>query len=213
VSRKKFRRSLVVFAALVACAVLVVAPTSLAQAGGCYGGASYAYGYSTSYYPTYSYPVSYSYYTPTVYYPKYEVQEVVVPKAVKVYQSPDYFSSVSDYYRDRNLIDAIAGKGTDLTKLQQELSELKAAIKQGQTAPQQPAPQPAPSYYAPPAPAPLPPQQYQQAYQQQGGTPCDWRAQNAYQQGMRDAPGAPGLQRTPTSTDTPPFFPQESCAC
>jgi hypothetical protein len=169
VSRKKFRRSLAVFAALVACAVMILA-TPPARAGGCYGGASYAYGYSASYYPTTSYPVSYSYYTPTVYYPKYEVQEVVVPKAVKAYQSPDYFSSVSDYYRDRMLVDAIAGKGTDLTKLQQELSELKAAIKQGQTTPQQPAPQPNPAYYAP-APAPLPPQQYQQAYQQQGGHP------------------------------------------
>jgi hypothetical protein len=202
VSRKRFRRSLAVFAALVACAVLVVAPTSPARAGGCYSAASYSYGYAA--YPTYAYPASYTYYTPTYYTPRYEVQEVVVPKAVRAFVSPDYYSSTSDYFRDRNLIDAIAGKGTDLTKLQQELSELKAAIKQGQAAPQQPAPQPAPAYYAPPAPAPLPPQQYQQTYQQQGGTPCDWRAQNAYQQGMRDA-----QQQAQAQAQTPSYQPPQ----
>jgi hypothetical protein len=188
-------------AAVVACVVLV-GPQPL-RAGGCYSAASYSYGYAS--YPSYSYSYSYpattyyaSSYTPTYSYtPSYEVKEVVVPKAVRAYVSPDYFSSVSDYYKDRLLVDAIAGKNTDATKLKEELAELKAQIKGLSAAP-------APQSYAVPAPYQYPqalPQQpaYQQPYSQQtyaqppqsqapqGQTPCDWRAQQAYQQGVQAA--------------------------
>jgi hypothetical protein len=175
-----------------------------AHAGGCYSGASYSYGYGASYYPSYSYysAPSYSYYTPSytpVYYtPKYEVQEVVVPKAVKAYASPDYFASVSDYYRDKVMLDAIAGKSTDASKLAQELAEIKQQLK-GQSqaqVPQVQSPPPQAQYqqpmYQPQVQAPMvpastyaPPQQ--QGYAPSGGTPCDWRAQQAYQQGLQAA--------------------------
>jgi hypothetical protein len=172
------------------------------HAGGCYSGASYSYGYS-NYYPSYGYysAPTYSYYTPSytpVYYtPKYEVQEVVVPKAVKAYTSPDYFASVSDYYRDKVLLDAIAGKSTDASKLAQELAEIKQQLKGQSQVPQvQQQPLPQTQYqqpvYQPQVQAPMVPQstyapQQQQGYAPSGGTPCDWRAQQAYQQGLQAA--------------------------
>jgi hypothetical protein len=173
---------------LIACIV-----STPAHSGGCYSGASYSYGYS-SYYPSYGYysAPTYSYYTPSytpVYYtPKYEVQEVVVPKAVKAYTSPDYFASVSDYYRDKVMLDAIAGKSTDASKLAQELAEIKQQLK-GQSQVPQAQYQP---MYQPQVQAPMVPQStyappQQQGYAPSGGTPCDWRAQQAYQQGLQAA--------------------------
>jgi hypothetical protein len=166
-----------------AVAGLLLGPALSARAGGCYS-ASYSYGYAS--YPAYSaYPASY-YYTPPVYYPpKYEIVETVVPKALKAFTSPDYFSSSADYYRDRLLVDAVAGKAQDTAKLQQEINDLKAQLK---AQPQQPAYQPPPQY-----PYAMPQQQYappQQGYAPQGGTPCDWRAQQAYQQGYQQAQAA-----------------------
>jgi hypothetical protein len=173
-----------------------------AHSGGCYSAASYSYGYGASYYPSYSYysTPSYSYYTPsytpTYYTPKYEVQEVVVPKAVRAYVSPDYFASVSDYYRDKVMLDAIAGKSTDASKLAQELAEIKQQLKGQSQAPQvqpsqvqvpyqQPGYQPQVQAPMVPASTYAPPQQ--QGYAPSGGTPCDWRAQQAYQQGLQAA--------------------------
>jgi hypothetical protein len=172
-------------AALAAGAFLAL-PTAPAEAGGCYSAASYSYGYQA--YPSYSYyPVTYSYATP--YYPQkvaYEVNEVVVPKAVKAFLSPDFYSSTADFYKEKVLLDAVAGKVTDAEKLRSEIAELKAALK---AQPQQPAYQPPPQYqYAMP-----PQQQYappQQGYAPQGGTPCDWRATQAYQQGYQQAQAA-----------------------
>jgi hypothetical protein len=179
-------------------ALLIVCIVSTpAHSGGCYSGASYSYGYS-SYYPSYGYysAPTYSYYTPSytpVYYtPKYEVQEVVVPKALRAYTSPDYFASVSDYYRDKVMLDAIAGKSTDASKLAQELAEIKQQLKGQSQAPQvqqQPPPQ---AQYQPQVQAPMVPQStyappQQQGYAPSGGTPCDWRAQQAYQQGLQAA--------------------------
>jgi hypothetical protein len=173
-----------------------------AHSGGCYSAASYSYGYGASYYPSYSYysTPSYSYYTPsytpTYYTPKYEVQEVVVPKAVRAYVSPDYFASVSDYYRDKVMLDAIAGKSTDASKLAQELAEIKQQLKGQSQAPQvQPSQVQVPYQqpgYQPQVQAPMVPQStyappQQQGYAPSGGTPCDWRAQQAYQQGLQAA--------------------------
>jgi hypothetical protein len=223
---------------LVAAAGLLLAlgPTP-ASAGGCYSGASYSYGYS--YYPSYSYSYpsypayyaapSYSYYTPAkTYYPKYQVEEVVVPKAVKAYVSPDYFASVQDYYRDKVLLDAIAGKNTDTSKLKEELAELKAQIAKSQAQPPaqyaNPWPGPAAYYPAPQAPYQQPPASAQTPYgpgygQQppQGGTPCDWRAQQAYQQGVqqgqqatRQAYPGPGAYQQPQTPTGPAQGPQQS---
>jgi hypothetical protein len=172
-----------------------------ARSGGCYSAASYSYGYGASYYPSYGYysAPTYSYYTPSytpVYYtPKYEVQEVVVPKAVKAYTSPDYFASVSDYYRDKVMLDAIAGKSTDASKLAQELAEIKQQLKGQSQAPQVQSPPQQAQYqqpvYQPQVQAPMVPQStyapQQQGYAPSGGTPCDWRAQQAYQQGLQAA--------------------------
>jgi hypothetical protein len=174
-----------------------------AHSGGCYSAASYSYGYGASYYPSYGYysAPTYSYYTPSytpVYStPKYEVQEVVVPKAVRAYTSPDYFASVSDYYRDKVMLDAIAGKSTDASKLAQELAEIKQQLKGQSQLPQvQQQPPPQAQYqqpmYQPQVQAPMVPQStyappQQQGYAPSGGTPCDWRAQQAYQQGLQAA--------------------------
>jgi hypothetical protein len=74
-----------------------------AQAGGC--------GYGYSYTPTYYAP---SYYRPTYYAPEKEVvykyKEVLVPYEQKVYANPEYYASIGDYYRDKLLVDAIAGR-------------------------------------------------------------------------------------------------------
>jgi hypothetical protein len=185
-------------ALLIACIV-----STPAHSGGCYSAASYSYGYGASYYPSYSYysAPTYSYYTPsytpTYYTPKYEVQEVVVPKAVRAYTSPDYFASVSDYYRDKVMLDAIAGKSTDASKLAQELAEIKQQLKGQSQLPQvQQQPLPQTQYqqpmYQPQPQAPMVPQStyappQQQGYAPSGGTPCDWRAQQAYQQGLQAA--------------------------
>lgn len=214
----------------------VTALTTLACLAGstfaqhCYSGASHTYGYAASYYPSYSYSYTptYSYYTPPYSYPKpvykYEVKEVVVPKAVKAYVSPDYFASSSDYYRDKVLLDAIAGKNTDAQKLQQELAELRTQI-QRQAQPQQYTPQmvpQAPASYAYQAPQYtqnyLPPAvggaaAYQQPQQSpQGGTPCDWRAQEAYQRGLAEAQAQLRQQQYPGPQQPqqgPPQAPQQ----
>jgi hypothetical protein len=225
--RRKTVRSGVTALAALACLVLLAGPL---HAQHCYSGASHAYGYAASYYPSYSYSYtpSYSYYTPTYSYVKpvykYEVKEVVVPKAVKAYVSPDYFASSSDYYRDKVLLDAIAGKNTDAQKLQQELVELRTQI-QRQAQPQQYTPQmvpqaPAPYAYQAPQytqnylpPAAAPPTAYQQPQQSpQGGTPCDWRAQEAYQRGLAEAQAQLRQQQYPgpqQSQQGPPQAPQQ----
>lgn len=175
--------------------------TTPALAGHCATAAAAAYGYQayTSYasYPaaTYYAPAAISY-TPVVTYQvpkvKYEVQEVIVPKAVKAYVSPDYFSSVQDHYRDRNLIDAVAGKTQEVLRLQEQLQALQQQIQRQQ----QPAYQPPPAAY-PPAPP------------QQAPTPCDQRAQEAYQRGLREAQGAQGQQGYGQGSQAPaPYAPQ-----
>lgn len=60
---------------------------------------------SRVFYPTYSAPVVQSYVTPYV-----NKNVVLVPKAVQVQVSPDYYYSVADHYRDKLLVDAIAGR-------------------------------------------------------------------------------------------------------
>jgi hypothetical protein len=92
-------------------------------AGGCY----------PSYY---SYPVSYSYptyYTPTYYqpYPVYVEKEVVKPYAVKSYVSPDYYYSVQDYYRDKLLVDAMAGRSVALLAQLKQLQTQANAVNLG----------------------------------------------------------------------------------
>jgi hypothetical protein len=180
---------------LLAAAAVLLWPALPLWAGGCYSAASYSYGYAS--YPSYSYPAYYTYATPAYYTPKYEVTEVLVPKAVKAYLSPDFYSSTSDFYKEKVLLDAVAGKVTDAEKLRAEIQELKAQLK---AQPQQPAQpqayyQPPPQYQMPYA-APQAYQQPQQGYQPQGGTPCDFRAQAAYQQGYQQAQAALQQQGT-----------------
>jgi hypothetical protein len=174
----------VALTALAACAFLWL--PAAAPAGGCYTASSHVYGYSA--YPTYySYPSYYTYATPVTYTPKYQVEEILVPKAVRAYVNADYFSSSSDFYRDALLKDAVAGKVTDAEKLRQEVSELKALLK---AQPQQPAYQP--QYQMPAAvPQAYSPQQYApQPYAPAASTPCEWKAQAAYQQGYQQAQAA-----------------------
>jgi hypothetical protein len=218
------RRAGIVLGTLAVMGVLLwsVAPAS---GGGCYTGASHTYGYGASYYYPSYYPASYTYYSPVTYTPKYQVEEVLVPKAVRAYVAPDYFSSSSDFYRDKVLADAVAGKVTDAEKLRQEIAELKAQLK---AQPQQPAAQayyqqPPPQYQMPYA-APQAYQQPQQGYQPQGGTPCDWRAQQAYQQGLAQGqqqygpapqqggygpPQGSGYQQPPQGQGNTPAQPQQ----
>lgn len=80
------------------------------------------------------------------------------------YVQPEYYSSVSDYYQQKVLLDAVTGRFTDALKLQEELQTLRSQLRQLQTAPPQypqyPQYQPQPSY-APPQQQ----QQYQPQYQ------------------------------------------------
>lgn len=219
-------------------AVLFAPMMPMAMAGGCYTPASTAYGYSASYYypsysyPTYSYPTTYySAPTYTSYTPKYEVKEVIVPKAVKAYVSPDYFSSVSDYYRDKLLVDAVSGRTQEVLKLQEQLQQLRQEMQQQRapSAPQSytPTQQQAPSTasygamsYAPPSQPSTAPQpqvsyapQYMPQYSQgMQPTPCDMRAQQAYQQGMRAGYSQPQASYAPPSPPqnyAPQYTPQQ----
>ncbi len=80
-----------------------------------------------------SYRQTYSYYTPSYSYtPTYAASYDYTPvyvKAVKAYVSPDYYSSVSDYYRDRLLVDAVAGKTAEVLKTQLEFNNLKQEVE------------------------------------------------------------------------------------
>lgn len=186
-------KATVFLALMMACLVMLVSPL-LAQS--CYSGAAASYGYqaSYSYAPAVTYAPAASYSTVS-YAPakavSYQVQEVLVPKAVKAYVNADYFASTDSYYRDKLLVDAVAGKVNDTSALQRELQELKAQLQrtlQPQAYPQQQYQQ-VPQGYG------------QQGYSQpQGGTPCDWRAQQAYELGRREAAqqyGQQGYQAPP----------------
>jgi hypothetical protein len=111
-------------AALAALAAAIVAsfPPAALAGGYCRTRAIY----STYAAPSYSY--SYSYAAP-VYQAAYAVQEVLVPKAVKAYVSPDYYSSVSDHYRDKILIDAVAGRTQELLRDREELQSVRQELQ------------------------------------------------------------------------------------
>ena len=109
-------------------------------------------------------------YAPAAYVaPAYDYQTVYL-KAVKAFVSPDYYSSVSDYYRDRLLVDAVAGRTAELIKGQQELQSLRSEVDrlrqflaggsvplpQQQAPPAQPAPTTAPQPLMPKATSGLP---------------------------------------------------------
>jgi hypothetical protein len=85
-------------------------------------------------YPTYHAKVynQYHYQAP---YSNYK-DVVLVPKAIEVVVSPDYYFSVSDYYRDKLLVDAIAGRMLDLQRQQNQ------PAPQPKVTPVQPQPQP-----------------------------------------------------------------------
>lgn len=77
------------------------------------------------------------------------------PVAVKAFVSPDYYASTSDYYRDKLLVDAVAGKATELANLQLQIQQLQFMIQQqsgGVVRPLSP-PSANPAGAAPPPPA------------------------------------------------------------
>ena len=123
----------------------------------------------TYYAPSYGY----SYYTPTYSYqaPTYYAPAPCETK-VKYYPyptTPDYYSSVGDYYRDKLLVDALAGRTAEVLKqqaadqekerklrlLEEEVSVLRQRLLYG---PQQQPPQPQPGNNPPPPYEPTPPQ-------------------------------------------------------
>lgn len=90
-------------------------------AAGCYGyrgsysAPSYSYGGYYSSYPTYYQPADYypSYYEPqhrVEYVKEYVDREVLYPYPVKAYVNPDYYFSSQDFYREKLLVDAVAGR-------------------------------------------------------------------------------------------------------
>lgn len=96
-------------------------PLRLPSAGAC----DYSRSLVTGYQQTYVAPVA-SYvqtYTAPVY-------KQVYPQAVKVAVVQDYYSSVSDYARDKLLVDAVAGKTQELMQLQQQLQQLQTTQQQ-----------------------------------------------------------------------------------
>lgn len=128
-------------AAWLALAGVLSLPGAALRGGGCYRARTIYGTYSA---PAYAAPAA------VTYAPAYEAPTVYL-KAVKAYVSPDYYSSVSDYYRDKVLVDAVAGKTADILKSQQELQSLREEIgllrrQLFYQNPQQPAPQQQPPY-------------------------------------------------------------------
>lgn len=148
---------------LVAGGLAVMSTPRSAGAGDCYARARTYY---------YAAP-SYSYYTPTYYTPSYTAPSYQAPcyetkvKAVPYPTTPDYYSSVSDYYRDKLLVDALAGRTAEVLKAQaaeqrkeDELRALKQEVEfLRQRAYQQPPPGPAPPPVQPPPQPPPQPKQ------------------------------------------------------
>lgn len=108
--------------ALAISTALLAASAPPARAGGvCASQASYSYSYAAP-------AVSYSYAAPAY----QTVYKTVYPQAVKVYASPDFYSSSQDYYRDKVLVDAMAGKTAEALQLQQRLQGLESQLQQSQ---------------------------------------------------------------------------------
>jgi hypothetical protein len=101
---KNYWRGMAVLAVLIAVASALVC-IGPADAGG-YCNQSY---YST-YTPTYQAPS----YQQVQYVTKYVDREVLAPYPVKAYINPDYYFSTQDYYRDKLLVDAMAGRTVQL---------------------------------------------------------------------------------------------------
>lgn len=78
-----------------------------------------------------------SYSAPAVSYVQQAVQyeQVYYPKAVKAAISPDFYSSVQDYYQQKVLLDAVTGRFTEALKLQEELQSLRQQVQQLQSVP------------------------------------------------------------------------------
>jgi mono/diheme cytochrome c family protein len=119
-----------------------------------------------------SYRASYSYYTPAktysytpTYTPTYTYTNTyeypVYLKAVKAFVSPDYYSSTVDYYRDKLLVDAVAGKTAEVLKSQLEMNTLKQEVESLRRQLQQPVPSNGNGGYQPPLQQAPPQQQYQ----------------------------------------------------
>jgi mono/diheme cytochrome c family protein len=119
-----------------------------------------------------SYRASYSYYTPAktysytpTYTPTYTYTNTyeypVYLKAVKAFVSPDYYSSTVDYYRDKLLVDAVAGKTAEVLKSQLEMNTLKQEVESLRRQLQQPVPSNGNGGYQVAPQQQAPPQQYQ----------------------------------------------------
>ena len=121
---RKWMRRLFLMAALTA--ALAVAFLPIASAGGCPPGyATYQQAYAA---PSYSQ----AYTAPT-----YQQAYVAPIKTVKAYVNPDAYSSINDAYRDKLLVDAIAGRTQELMGLQQQLQTTQQQLRELQTTQQQ----------------------------------------------------------------------------
>jgi hypothetical protein len=108
-------RSWVTAAALVA-ALALLPPPPPAPAGcypyhstSYYAPSYYAPSYQPAYYPSTYYSPTY-YEQPVKYVKEYVDREVLYPYPVKAYVNPDYYFSTQDFYRDKLLVDAVAGR-------------------------------------------------------------------------------------------------------
>lgn len=164
---------------LLGTALLAVVPTPT-RAGGICAPRAVSYSYAA---PV---QVAYSYAAPI--------------KAVKAYVSPDYaptyYSSVDSAYQQKLLVDAVAGRVVELSKLQAELSALRQQLAgqyQPQQQPQPYAPQqqpyaPSQQHYAPPQAPPSQAPPYQ---------PHD------YPPRQPEAPRQPDYSRPPAAPESP----------
>lgn len=160
-------------------------------AGGCppaatvYPAASYQA--TTTYYPV----AATTYYAAPV---KVIREKVYVPKVIKTYEAPEFYSSTQDHYRDKILVDAIAGKTAEALQLQQRLQQMEQSLQQSQQSLMQ--------------------FQYQQLQQQQWQTPPPQQqphyppqqqapymppAQNGYGYPPGQQPYGHGQQQTPST--------------
>lgn len=164
-----------VIGSLVASLILGLVEAPPASAGGCYGARGRAV------YTTYSAPVV-SYVAPAK-----VVHEQAYLKAIPVAVSPDYYSSVSSFYEQKLLVDAVAGRTAELIKDREQLAELRQELqllrRQLLLPPQ--------LQQLPPQGGELPPQQTQPPRQQQPAPPLPQR-----QTSRRPLPPVPqGLQQ------------------
>jgi hypothetical protein len=127
----KWFRRLFLMLALAAALVVSFLPVTSGEVQACN---PYAAAYTQQAYSAPTYQQAYTQPVTACYQQPYKQQYVAPIKAVKAQVNPDVYSSIQDTYRDKLLVDAIAGRTQELMGLQTQLQQLQAAQQQIQAA-------------------------------------------------------------------------------